>query len=237
MPVYSKPFVQDQVRNALKEIQELYQKSFVNWRGKASCKTLYSEIVAEELIKLNIASELKKIPVIDRKSYAVATHDGEIARRTPRKEEILAKELFTYCKKNSLGDLGMIFDYQVPLKSIRGDKAGKIDLVSVSNQDNKIYLIELKTDDNKETLLRCILEIATYYQQLHKDNFIASYPNALKGFTPASIFKAVLVCEGSTQHDELQEIKAGKRPHLKQLADILDISFHLVDYKAIGINL
>ena len=51
---------------------------------------------------------------------------------------------------NNLNHLGKVFDYQVPLKSIQTDDAGKIDLVSYDKESNRIYLIEVKNKTAKK---------------------------------------------------------------------------------------
>ena len=115
---------------------------------------------------------------------------------------------------------GKVFDYQVPLKKVQTDDAGKIDLVSYDKESNRIYLIEVKKPDSKETLLRCVFEIATYYQLLNKENLIASY-DELEKFQPKNIKKAVLIFKDSNQHKEFQ--KLNNNPNLKKLIEEFDI--------------
>lgn len=228
---YSKADIQTQVKAAMQDVGELYRETFINWTGRTvdADKQLYSEVIAEELLQSNISVALQNLPAIQRKKYSVETHDGNIEKQTNRKEEILAKNLYAYCKNNQLGCLGTIFDYQVPLKSISCDKAGKIDLVSFNRKNNRIWLLELKTENSTETLLRCIMEIATYHQLLHKGNFIASYSTLPINISPQCIRKAILVFKHSKQNAELDEIKAGNRPNLEKIANLLDISFFLLE--------
>lgn len=49
----------------------------------------------------------------------------------------------------------------------------------------------------------------------------------LDGFEPDCIRKAVLVFKEQSQHEEIKEMKDGKRPMLKQLVDSLDVTFFL----------
>ena len=83
--------------------------------------------------------------------------------------------------------MGNIIDYQVPLKGKQSDKIGKIDLVGYSEQNRRFSLIELKyhPSGSQETLLRCVLELYTYYKFLDKErfkaDFIENYPDNLKG--------------------------------------------------------
>lgn len=66
-------------------------------------------------------------------------------------------------------------------------KIGKIDLVGYSEQNRRFSLIELKYHPvgSRETLLRCVLELYTYYKFLDKErfkaDFIENYPDNLKG--------------------------------------------------------
>lgn len=230
-PSYTKERVIYETAIAMQDIGQLYRQPFINWRGETrdDNKQLFTEIIAEELLKSDITKKLNSLSPIKRKDYYVGTHDGNIARQTYRREEILAKRLFNYSREgNDLGELGKIFDYQVPLKSVRDDNAGKIDLVSLNVKASTAWLVELKWQNSKETLLRCALEIATYYQLLDKDIFIKSYKNNLNGLETGCIYKAVLVDEGGLQHEEIKEMKNGKRPRLKELVNSLDITLFLL---------
>lgn len=230
---YTKERVIYETRVAMQNIEQLYQQPFINWKGKTrdASRQFYTEVIAEELLQANIAKELEKLTSIQRKKgYRVETHDGTIERQTNREEEILAKRIFNYSREgNNLGELGKVFDYQVPLKNTRDDKAGKIDLVSFNQDTNTVWLVELKRKDNKDTLLRCMLEIATYYQLLDKDLFIESYRDTFGNLGADCIRKAVLVYKEQSQHKEIKEIIVGKRPNLKRLADALKITFFLIE--------
>lgn len=229
---YTKERVIYETRVAMQNIGQLYQQPFINWRGKTwDDNKLFTEVIAEELFKSNIAKELEKLPCFQRKQgYHVETHDGTIERQTNREEEILAKRIFNYSERgNNLGELGKVFDYQVPLKSTQKDKAGKIDLVSFNQDTNTVWLVEFKRAGNKDTLLRCLLEVATYYQLLDKEGFIESHKDMLGNLSPDCIRKAVLIFKEQSQHEEIEEMKDGKRPMLKQLAESLEITFFLLE--------
>lgn len=165
------------LEEALKNIDTLYNADCINWSGKTSDTNNnrpYVEVISEVLLQKK--EMLFNINSSQRESFYVDTHDGKIKAFTNRSEEMLAKSL--YCQE--IDGLGTVFDYQVPLKSTQKDKSGKIDLVSISNDSNNIYLIELKVADSKETLLRCGLEIHTYYKQLEQDNF-KNFKKDIKG--------------------------------------------------------
>jgi hypothetical protein len=210
------------VASVLNPIEMLYQQNLINWKGIAKDDNRpYSEIISEELLRKNIIRKIKSIKPINRQDYRVASHNGRITY-TNRKEENLCKKMWIYCDKTgkNLNLLGKAFDYQVPLKSIQADYAGKIDLVSYDKKSNRIYLIEVKKQDNKETLLRSVFEIATYYQLLNKKNFLRSYEE-LKNFNTNDIKKTVLIYKESSQYHEFQNLK--NNPNLNKIIDELDI--------------
>jgi len=210
------------VASVLNPIECLYQQKPINWKGIAKDDNrTYSEIISEELFKKNILRKIESINPINRQNYRVPSHDGRITN-TNRKEENLCKKLWVYCNKTgkNLNLLGKAFDYQVPLKKIQTDDAGKIDLVSYDKKSNRIYLIEVKKQESKETLLRGVFEIATYYQLLNKENFIGSYEE-LEKFNNKDIQKAVLIFKESTQYQEVQNLE--NNPNLKKLVEELDI--------------
>lgn len=211
------------------KIDELYKNEVFNYSGKTSdTKELYSEVIAEELLKLDIKNKIKNIKEINRESsYHVKSHNGQVTTNSSpnssnRTEEWFALKLFNESKQGRVfNKIGSIFDYQVPLKNKRDDNAGKIDMVS-KNEKN-IFLIELKIKESKETLLRCILEIATYYQLLDKNKFLSDYKEN------KDIKKAVLIVKGSPQEEELKSIYNGERNNLKQLISDLDVQVFVID--------
>jgi hypothetical protein len=79
---------------------------------------------------------------------------------TNRREERLAKKLAKLKLRLPDGTILQLLDYQVPLKSVRADKVGKIDLVGVKGQS--LTLIELKIKDSIENPRIALLEILTY---------------------------------------------------------------------------
>ena len=147
-----------------------YKSAVVNYKGKVTgSKDLYSEVIAETLINDNFIKDwLNLIPV--RPEHFKINHPNtdenvDALKITNRKEEILAKLLFY---QGNVDGLGYIFDYQTPLKATQNDSYGKIDLLGY-NKDNKCYsVIELKyrPSGSEETLLRCVLEVYTYYRLL-----------------------------------------------------------------------
>lgn len=157
----------------LKDISTLYKEDFINYRGDTiDTKEKYTEVIAEWLIKnFNLFDNIKKIT--RQSSYKVDTHDGKHNNQNSnRLEEIMAIEIFN---QKSLNILGKVLDYQTPLKDKLEDEAGKIDIVSYDKDNKIVYLLELKREDSKETMLRCVLEIFTYFKTLDKDKFLEDF--------------------------------------------------------------
>lgn len=210
---YKKDEIINKLEN-LKDISTLYKEDFINYRGDTiDTKEKYTEVIAEWL--LNNIDLLYKIKKITREStYKVNTHDGKHNNQNSnRLEEIMAIEIFN---QKSLNILGKVLDYQTPLKDKLGDEAGKIDIVSYDKDNKIVYLLELKREDSKETMLRCVLEIFTYFKTLDKDKFLEDF-NLPKD---TKIKASPLVFFNGSQYKEVVE---GDNEFLKQLMDKLDI--------------
>ena len=216
---YKKDEIINKLEN-LKDISTLYKEDFINYRGDTiDAKEKYTEVIAEWLIKnFNLFDNIKKIT--RQSSYKVDTHDGKHNNQNSnRLEEIMAIEIFN---QKSLNILGKVLDYQTPLKNERDDKAGKIDIVSYNKDIKTVYLLELKKEDNEETMLRCVLEIFTYSKTLDKDKFLEDF-NLPKD---TKIKASPLVFFNGYQYKEMVE---GNNKFLKQLMDKLDIEpFYII---------
>lgn len=210
---YKKDEIINKLEN-LKDISTLYKEDFINYRGDTTdTKEKYTEVVSEWL--LNNIDLLYKIKKITREStYKVNTHKGKHNNQNSnRLEEIMAIEIFN---QKSLNILGEVIDYQTPLKDKLGDEAGKIDIVSYDKDNKIVYLLELKREDSKETMLRCVLEIFTYSKTLDKDKFLEDF-NLPKD---TKIKASPLVFFNGSQYKEMVD---GNNKFLKQLMDRLDI--------------
>ncbi len=232
---YSKQETIKMVMESIKEPKWIYKGGFINYRGKTSdSREYYTEVTAKELLNNNILGLLQSIHEIVRASgYRTNSHDGVVSTgiapgSSNRIEERYALNMYNKSKDGiNFDEIGTIIDYQIPLKNSKADLGlGKIDLIS-KTQDY-IWLHELKIGKNKETLLRCVLEIATYYQLLSKSTFINSY-SEFKGYTVDKIKKGILIQKGSSQAEELEEMKSGKREHLYDLMKILDVEAFIIE--------
>jgi hypothetical protein len=229
----------DELAKELANIKNLYKSKCVNWTGTTSdTKELYTEIVANELLR-----EIKQFDNLPTKprteTYCRENHcniEIDICNSN-RDEENFAKRITGL----RLDGLGLIKDFQIPLKDTRADKGlGKIDLISFNEKTKTLYLIELKYEGNKETLLRASLESFTYYKIVDKTKLINDCFNNQKfilnkvynSIDPDEIKvkSAVLVVPNCKAYDELEEVELGERPKLKALILALDIKYFTFEF-------
>lgn len=207
---YTKMQLVKRIENASREMNLFYKQDFINYRGRTiDTEELYSEVVAEWCIE-NIEC-FEQIPVITRvATYKVESHQGIPKKENSnRKEEHIAMEIF---RQGNLGKLGKVIDYQTPLKNIRSDKAGKIDILAFDGMN--VRILELKEPDSDETMLRCVLEGYTYKKTVDKGKLICDF--GLE--ESANVLATPLVFKGGIQWQEMQE----NRPKLQKLMELLD---------------
>jgi hypothetical protein len=139
---YSRQETIDELNIEIAKIETLYNAKCVKWTGKTSdTNELYTEVIASNLLR-NL-KEFDKISQVTRtNTYCRGNHEKiAIDLESPRGEEIFAKRI-AYL---SLGELGVIKDYQIPLKDTIADKGlGKLYLISYNDKTKTLYLIELK---------------------------------------------------------------------------------------------
>ncbi len=210
---YTREQIIEKIEKAMENPATLYKAEddakSVNHRGITADGERYTEIIAKHLLD-NYDRWAEKIPMITRKKTYDSTHDGTVPsdlsnaegtspKIKKQKEKRLAIKMFNTVDHFSL--IGKICDYETPLKSVRSDVAGKIDLFSKC-EDGSIILLELKTAENQEeTLLRAVLEIYTYSR-------IVDGKKLLKDFGLAAdtqIRKAVLLGHGSQAHNDYHD--------------------------------
>jgi len=218
-----------EVKKAISKIDTLYKADCVKRIGKTKdTNEFYTEVISGQLLR--DLKEFDKIKTVTRSStYCRANHTTiSIDLKSPRKEEIFAKRI-AYL---DLGELGVIKDYQIPLKDTKADKGlGAIDLMSFNHETNTLYLIELKYEGNREALLRAALEGYTYFRIIDTKKLIEDYKKSQTvssvDFDNINVVPAVLVTPGCKAYDELNEMAdVGKeRPKLKSLSLALGIRY------------
>ena len=161
----------------LTEVQKFaanfYKAPIINYKGHVTGKskvnnTRYSEVIADTLVSKGYIKTWLELEPLRPNHFDTGHNHSESVdinklQISNRKEEILAKLLFY---QRGVKDLGYIFDYQTPLKAVKSDSYGKIDLLGYNSKDKCYSIIELKyrPSGSEETLLRCVLEAYTYYK-------------------------------------------------------------------------
>lgn len=199
---------------AFADIKTFYQAEVVNYRGYTSdTNEPYTEVVARYLCD-RVNTFALGIPQITRKSsYKTQSHLGEYSETSNRKEEVTAIKMYLQSQKFGAYDyIGRIIDYQTPLKSKRGDVAGKIDLLSFDGKT--LRLLELKKYDSNETMLRCVLEGFTYLCTVDNQKLLEDFELPSDTEIEANPF----VYKNGIQYDEMQE----QRPWLFKLMTLLN---------------
>jgi hypothetical protein len=150
-----------------------YKVPIINYKGHVTDKskvnnTRYSEVIADTLVSKGYIKTWLELEPLRPNHFDTGHNHSESVdinklQISNRKEEILAKLLFY---QRDVKDLGYIFDYQTPLKAVKSDSYGKVDLLGYNSKDKCYSIIELKyrPSGSEETLLRCVLEAYTYYK-------------------------------------------------------------------------
>ena len=213
---YSKEEIIKKLEASKSEMGQFYSEDFLNYISETSDKEGdYTEIIAGWLLdNIELFNEIKLIT--REKSYKVKTHDGIIKNEeSKREEEKIAMKLFDSSKNRGkvFDIIGKIIDYQTPLKNVRGDKAGKIDLLAYNENEKTLRILELKRPDSKETMLRCVLEAYTYLKVVDKDKLLKDF-----GLPENTVIKACpFVFYDGKQHKEMQQNRENLGQLIKEL--------------------
>lgn len=168
---YSTAQLLDMVNQEAQNMDTFYNAPCVNYSGTTNDpeNEFYTEIISDYL--LNNSVLFNKIQKLSRPNYNVGHNGTTSSPSSNRLEERIALALFG----KYLPPIGKIIDYQVPLKTVQADDAGKLDLLAFDEATGVLRLIELKAPGSDETLLRSVLEIYTYYKNVDIVNLIKSY--------------------------------------------------------------
>ena len=213
---YSKEEIIKKLEASKSEMGQFYSEDFLNYISETSDKEGdYTEIIAGWLLdNIELFNEIKLIT--REKSYKVKTHDGIIKNEeSKREEEKIAMKLFDSSKNRGkvFDIIGKIIDYQTPLKNVRGDKAGKIDLLAYNENEKTLRILEVKRPDSKETMLRCVLEAYTYLKIVDRTKLLKDF-----GLPENTIIKACpFVFYDGEQYQEMQKNKENLGKLIKKL--------------------
>ncbi|HOJ21871.1 MAG TPA: hypothetical protein PLY56_10075 [Armatimonadota bacterium] len=230
-------------------LARLYSSPCVGRAGQTSdTQEPFAEVIAEELLRIQVAQLLGSVGIPPQRAMPYRQgHDGTVSTpTTPRSatsERRLAIALYNYSRDHGgdcFGLLGQPIDYEVPLQAQRGAGIGEIDLLTQVKEESPgienargVYVVELKRKREKspESLLRSVLQIATYYQQLDREKLLRDYGlyGDPSGYGTHEIRKAVLVFRGSAQEREIQAIKKGSLPNLRRLIEDLGVHLFVID--------
>lgn len=115
-----------------------------------------------------------------RRSYnMIKSHSASHKTKgKPTDERQLAIKMLKSNRLLRPSPIGTIIDREVPLYDHKYQQTAEIDLISYDEATNRLYLLELKRPNSKETLLRCILEIFTYFKTIgDKAKFLRDFTN------------------------------------------------------------
>ncbi len=228
-------YTTEQILEKVNNPEMLYQREVINYKGKTSKKNgekLYTEIIAEKILndiynKKNMEDILLLTNRQVREQFEFYNHDGE----TSNKESNRREERFCLSRYNKDSPWGKIINYQVNI--IPGTKIN-VDLIAYEETLNILTLIEVKGYENEdttkktsnETLLRCVLEIESYYRLLNrkKEVFFSTLSASDKKVVTSSstkLNKAIWLPKNSKAYSEFTDLK--NRPKLEQLIKDLEI--------------
>lgn len=202
---YSREQIRIRLEKKSSDMSLFYKGACINYRGKTSdTKEYYTEVIAEWLLKnLDLLEQIKTLTRCS--SYSEGNRTGIPTNPdSSRTEELIAMAMK---KQKNLSLIGRVLDYQVPLKNVRSDKAGKIDILTYDN--TTLRILELKKKESKETMLRCVLEGYTYMRMVDKTKLLKDFNLPATTVVEACPF----VFRNSCQWKEMQQ----DRPNLKRL--------------------
>ena len=171
----------------------------------------------------------------ERTSYVTASHGKKAsdavyqARKNGknfRREEWICKR--TCDRSLTFDTVGKIVDYQVPLKHKRDettDGLGKIDLLA--QNETVAYMLELKAPTGTEHPLKAVMEIYTYWKQLHDGDGIHKpflTQSALSG-NVTELRPAIVLYEESPVYRRLE----AEKDRMKALMDALGVTCFLAE--------
>ena len=215
------------------KIRSLYQMPCVNWKGKTIKSETdeggeyYTEVIAESVIKNEKLLGLPYRQVAVRDVFKFPGHDGKTKNADSlRKEERFCLEKYN-TRNEILSPFGKIINYQVNI--FPGTKIN-VDLVAYDDKNDILWLIEVKGHNGKsdETLLRCVLEIETYYRCLceKKHALLTTLSSKDEVFHPTEntvIKKGIWVPKDSRPALEYLDLK--NRPNVSKLINDWEIRF------------
>lgn len=226
----------ESIINSFTKAEKPYQKSVVNYIGNASDGVSYNEVLAKYIL-----DPKKKFGV---KPYTNIKSSFSYKNRTAPNSNKSEKWLCNYWLIHGFNDKEIERELGQPVErelNIVPNTKINVDLVTYNSLKETLFLVEVKgkiTKDSPfystdETLLRCILEIETYYESLEKSfDKIKSSMNNIVVRNAKCLKMAILVPEGSFA---AKQINSSTFPYVNALLQHYKISAFV--YKnTLGIN-
>ena len=154
-------------------------------------------------------------------------HDGNNVEKTIR--EMTERQLCSSEKaffKQEFDHIGHVIDYELPLDNKRDSAFGKVDLVSVTNED--LFLLEVKKVDSNEHPLRAMFEIFTFWKMLADsdgtfETFLKAYSSERnKNLSEKRVRLGLLLCGESGIYTALENCGGSDRPEFALYKRFLD---------------
>jgi len=228
---YDRDLLETKIVNALKEnVKGLYREDFLNYTSNIQgTKDRCTEFVAQYLLNQGSEFNAGSWTIQRTRGYTTASHDGEHDWSGSNQEEKkIAYEMRNRSQKEKhhFAHIGEILDYEVPLSKVDGDNSGEIDLLSWNKEKNELILLELKKPDSTETLLRCVLEVYTYWKVVWHERLAKDF-----GRPDASVRAAVLVFASSQKKKSqpYEDWKSTEQPHIRELMKGLDVGLYVLE--------
>ncbi|WP_422477722.1 hypothetical protein [Pleomorphochaeta sp. DL1XJH-081] len=216
--------------------QSLYQGMIINKRGRTQGSDIpYSELVAKRLLHTHALPELlTNLPKVNKGyGFRPADHDGTTLDPTILGMEQEARVAVALYNHHLLGAMGKVIDYQIPIV-VNEKEIGTIDLIAFDAKTRTLFTIGYSYHEEKrDTLLKCVLEIATLRNSINDEGLIRSYADLLVGddgnlIDPkeVSVQSAVLFLEGSYQDRSVRALK--RIPHVADLIVALGVRVFVI---------
>lgn len=162
-----------------------------------------TDYIAKKLLESDIFEYIETLETSFDKFSLLTTDVDDYLYNKSAKERVAAElcKLYPYNMYYSF----CMEDYNVRI-SFYPEYTQKIDLVATDHECKEVYLMNLKTFNDRESLLSCITEIYTYFKLIDKVTLTKElgqeHEFRLTGFY--RVLPAILVFEGSEQHLQLR---------------------------------
>lgn len=219
-------YTREELKNKIEELwlsknfDELYKQKYINYKGELKCGESYQEFFAEYIYNKLIDNRMIYISLCDVENYTKRPR----SKKEGKGEEGVQRDYYRGLRSMPKGyDLGKCIWFELPAG--RNGCGKGVDLVYFNKNKGQVSIIELKYK-SKESLLRPILEIQTYYQRINWskaiDDLKASEYIIYNG--KISIKKYIMFDENSKyMYDKYQEIKDDKDSYLHKLLQTFEI--------------